>query len=79
MKKLSRLKSKALAGSYEKLTGKRMSFIQYLKSGPSFENIKLERDASLMRDGLASRTSSDDSGCFTLRTHRRHGYQPVGF
>ena len=35
---------------YEKLTGKRPDFQEFLLSGPSFEGLDLERDRSPMRD-----------------------------
>ena len=38
------------AAEYERLAGKRMSFVEYLMSGPSLEGLDLERDQSPMRD-----------------------------
>jgi hypothetical protein len=35
---------------YEKLTGKRRGFQEFLLSGPSFAGLDLERDRSPMRD-----------------------------
>jgi antitoxin Phd_YefM of type II toxin-antitoxin system len=35
---------------YERLTGKRPSFQEFLLSGPGFEGLDLKRDRSLMRD-----------------------------
>jgi prevent-host-death family protein len=35
---------------YERLLGKKPSFKEYLRSGPSFEGLDLERDQSLPRD-----------------------------
>ena len=35
---------------YERLTGKRPGFKEYLMKGPSFEGLALTRDPSLMRD-----------------------------
>jgi len=35
---------------YEKLTGKRLSFQEFLLSGPSFERLDLDRNRSSMRD-----------------------------
>jgi prevent-host-death family protein len=38
------------AEEYERLVGKRPSFKDYLRSGPSFEGVDLVRDASPPRD-----------------------------
>ena len=38
------------AEEYERLIGKRPSFKQYLRAGPSFEGVDMTRDASLPRD-----------------------------
>ncbi len=38
------------AAMYAELTGWKMDFKQYLKSGPSLEGVDLERDKSPMRD-----------------------------
>lgn len=35
---------------YERLTGKRLSFKDYLFNGPSFEGLNLERDRTPTRD-----------------------------
>lgn len=35
---------------FEKLTGKKPNFIDYLLAGPSLEGLDLERDSSLGRD-----------------------------
>lgn len=35
---------------YDRLTGEKPGFVDYLMSGPSFEGVDLERDQSLMRD-----------------------------
>ncbi len=35
---------------YERLSGKKMSFIDYLSSGPSLEGVDLSRDPTPMRD-----------------------------
>ena len=43
---------------YEKLTGKRPGFQEFLLSGPSFEGLDLERDRSSMRGVQLSEFSS---------------------
>lgn len=35
---------------YDRLTGEKPGFVDYLMSGPSFEGVDLERDQSSMRD-----------------------------
>jgi antitoxin Phd len=35
---------------FERLTGKKKSFLEFLKSAPSFEGLDLERDKSLGRE-----------------------------
>lgn len=35
---------------YDRLTGEKPGFVDYLMSGPSFEGVDLERDQSPMRD-----------------------------
>jgi prevent-host-death family protein len=35
---------------YQRLTGERMTFTEYLRSGPGLDGVDLTRDESLMRD-----------------------------
>lgn len=35
---------------YQRTTGKQMGFLDYLRSGPNFDGVEIERDKSPMRD-----------------------------
>lgn len=35
---------------YQRATGKQMGFLDYLRSGPNFDGVEIERDKSPMRD-----------------------------